>query len=101
MASLIYGTETFEFEDRQLAHVKFVISQKLRRQESFLLSWSYSLALGSGRSSIWLNEHSHLHFRFNGSKPPTLNQVWLERLMTASFSVRGLDLDECPEPQEQ
>ncbi len=96
MAVLIYGNEEFEFDERLLAHVKVVASQKLRRHEGFLLSWTHRNA--DGRSSLWLNEASDLHFRFDEDRPPRLNDRWLSAMMEASFASRGLDIDAIPEP---
>ncbi|RWZ51024.1 hypothetical protein ELQ90_09505 [Labedella phragmitis] len=96
MAVLIYGSETFEFDERLLAHVKIVITQKLRRSESFLLSWTHRD--GRGRSSVWVNASSDLHFRFAEAKPPVLNQQWLSMMMESSYASRGLDVDAVAEP---
>jgi hypothetical protein len=96
MAVLIYGNEEFEFDERLLAHVKIVTTQKLRRGESFLLSWSHRD--GRGRSSIWVNASSDLHFRFAEGRPPALNERWLGALMEGSFTSRGLDVDAIAEP---
>lgn len=98
MAHLIVGTDDFTLDDRLVEHVKFVTTQKLRRGESFLLTWSYPAEQGSGRRSVWVHEGSMLQFRF--SKPPTgpLNPAWLHDLLEASHSVKGLNLDEVPEP---
>lgn len=96
MAVLIYGDEEFEFDDRLLAHVKIVVTQKLRRGENFLLSWTHRD--GTGRSSLWINASSDLHFRFRETTPPVLDERWLGALMEASFASRGLDVDAAPEP---
>lgn len=98
MATLFAGKDRFDFDDRTLSHVKIVISQKLRRRESFLLSWSLSAAGGSGRRSLWLTSGSHLHFRFRENRPPDLNAQWLEAMVESANGTRGLDLDAVPEP---
>ncbi|MCU1546893.1 MAG: hypothetical protein JWP30_1993 [Homoserinimonas sp.] len=100
MGTLTYGTTVFEFEDRLLAHLKIVIVQKLRRRESFLLSWQEPLETGGGRSSIWISEAAIMHFRFNGSRSPALNREWLDRLMVASYTGNGLVVHELPESVE-
>ena len=43
MASLVYGdgVDPIHIEDRALAHMKIVIATKLRRNESFTLSWKH------------------------------------------------------------
>src|SRR5699024_9697333 len=57
MGKLIYGQgrREVEIEDRTLAHLKAVILIKLRRGESFAMSWPHGLDSGSGRSTIWMN----------------------------------------------
>jgi hypothetical protein len=98
VATLIVGTDEFTLDDRLLEHVKFVTTQKLRRSESFLLTWSYPADQGSGRRSVWIHEGSTLHFRFTKQRSVHLNAEWLQHLLEASHSIRGLNLDEVPEP---
>lgn len=91
MGFLIYGgTQEYEFEDRTLAHLKVAITIKLRRQESFLMSWTNPAERGGGRVSLWLTPSIPLTFRFNGSRPPQLNKVWLSVLNDFSNTPRGL-----------
>lgn len=78
------------FEDRTLAHLKLVITQKLRRQESFLLSWEKEPSEGSGRNSLWLSPSIPLTFRFHGGRQPALNPVWVNALLDLAHSPRGL-----------
>ena len=93
MGHLTYaGSTQYEIEDRMLAHVKAVVSAKLRRQESFLLSWAVDAHAGSGRVSIWMSPSTPLEFRFSGSRVPQLNGAWLEALMEIANSTRGLVL---------
>ncbi|TAL43470.1 MAG: ATP-dependent DNA ligase [Salinibacterium sp.] len=98
MGSLIYGTQPveFKFEDRVLAHLQVVISAKLRRGESFFLSWFEEPAVGSGRNAIWVNASIPLVFCFSGSRVPTLNKAWLEEMAIAAGSNQGLILLEEP-----
>lgn len=88
---LIYGgTQEYEFEDRTLAHLKVAITMKLRRQESFLMSWTVPTERGGGRFSLWLAPSIPLVFRFNGGRPPQLNKQWLTVLSEFSNTPRGL-----------
>lgn len=98
MARLIVGTADFTLDDRLIEHVRFVISQKLRRGESFLLTWSYPAEQGSGRRSVWIHEGSVIQFRLPKLQKAPLNTEWLSALLEASHSVKGLNLDEVPEP---
>jgi hypothetical protein len=100
MGSLNYDGHIYDFEDRFLAHVQVVLSQKMRRRESFLLSWtapSYEEAWG--RVSLWISPSAEVSFRYSGSKAAAVNGSWLEQMMSATNSTRGLDLDMQKEPQ--
>lgn len=91
MGFLIYaGKSEYEFEDRVLAHLKVAVGMKLRRQESFFLSWSNPVEHGSGRLSLWVSPGIPLVFRFSGSRAPELNPAWLEVLNDLSHTPRGL-----------
>ncbi|RUR03580.1 hypothetical protein [Labedella endophytica] len=98
MAHLLVGADDFTLDDRLLEHVRFVVTQKLRRNESFLLTWSYPAHQGSGRRSVWIHDGSMLQFRFAKESKAPLNPEWLKALLEASHSVRGLNLDDVPEP---
>lgn len=90
MGSLTYDRVVVEIDDRTLVHLQLVIVQKLRRGESFLLSWQDSAATGSGRSSIWLNPAIPLYFKYAGGPTATLNRQWIEDLSRSANSAPGL-----------
>lgn len=91
MGYLLYdGANEFEFEDRTLAHMKSAIGMKLRRQESFFLNWTNDPDQGSGRLSLWMSPTIPLIFRFSGSRPPTLNQKWVQVLLELANTPRGM-----------
>lgn len=93
MGMLIYGSgDEYEIEDRALAHLKAVIGSKLRRQESFFLSWTNDAEHGAGRRSLWLSPSIPLQFRFFGSRAPELNRAWIEVLSDSAHTPRGLQL---------
>lgn len=93
MGHLIYGgTQEFEFEDRTLAHLKVAITMKLRRQESFLMSWVIPAEKGGGRMSLWIAPSIPLTFRFSGSRVPQLNKAWIGAMSELSHTPRGLIL---------
>src|SRR5690606_261876 len=64
MGILYYGGSNvpIHIEDRALAHLKVVIIAKLRRNESFTVSWRHHPTEPEGRSTIWL--HPSLPLRF-------------------------------------
>ena len=90
MGYLIHGGQEFEFEDRLLLHLKFVVGQKLKKQECFFLSWQRGADDGSGRVSVWMSPYATIAFRFSGSREPEYNQRWLKALMAFSHTPRGL-----------
>lgn len=90
MGSLTYDRVTVDFDDRILAHLQIVIVQKLRRGESFLLSWRNSAEVGDGRSSAWLHPAIPLYFKFSGGQPPSINPLWLAQLTRSANSSQGL-----------
>lgn len=91
MGHLVYGAGTsYDFDDRALAHVKVAVGAKLRRQESFYVSWVVPVSEGSGRVSIWLSPSIPLQFHFRDKRPTQLNRVWLKALELTAMSDRGM-----------
>lgn len=69
-----------EIEDRALAHLKVVISTKLRRGESFTLSWRHPEGQSGGRSTIWLHPSIPLRFVFDDPEPTELSRTSLKKI---------------------
>lgn len=90
MGTLTYGSAVVDFDDRLLAHLQIVIVNKLRRHESFAMSWRDSAEVGDGRSTIWLDPSIPLYFKFDGSRIPSIDRDWLERLAESASSSSGL-----------
>ena len=98
MGKLIYGvtSTSFDIEDRTLAHLRIVISTKLRRGEPFL--FDVDLGDGTGHRSLWLHPAVPLQFHFHGSRAPRINRAWIDDLMQSANSLSGLVIT--PEPPE-
>ncbi|MBP1326154.1 hypothetical protein JOF28_001386 [Leucobacter exalbidus] len=93
MGHLIYAATTeYPIEDRALAHLKAAVGMKLRLQESFFINWSLTHEEGSGRISLWCAPSIPLIFKFSGSRPIELNQVWVEVLTDLANTPRGLQI---------
>lgn len=91
MAKLSYGASaSYEFDERTLAHLKIVITAKLRVRESFLLNWVVPSERGSGRVSLWISADIPLTFTFNDQRPPQLNRLWLDALSRSAHGIRGM-----------
>ncbi|MGH3704363.1 MAG: ATP-dependent DNA ligase [Agromyces sp.] len=100
MGKLIYNSSSRELEidDRTLAHLRVAILNKLRRSESFAMTWEHGVENGSGRTTIWLHESIPLQFVFSGNRQPTLNRLWVEQLLLSANSTNGLHY--VPEPEQ-
>lgn len=101
MGHLFYGntTESFEIPDRLLAHVKMVTATKLRRSESFTLSWQHRACDAPGRTTLWMQPSIPLRFVFEQAESVALDSDVLKRLSAGANTSAGLtiDLDEMAE----
>ncbi|WP_261166992.1 hypothetical protein [Microbacterium sp. Marseille-Q6965] len=91
MGQLFYGStdQPIEVDDELLMHVQLVAFTKLRRGESFVISWKRPS--GAGRETIWV--HSSIPLRFVcEAEPVSLDGALLEELAHAATSSRGMDL---------
>lgn len=103
MATLHYGAanDPVHIDDRALAHLKIVIATKLRRNESFTLSWVHPEGDPVGRSTIWIHPSIPLRFTFEDPEAPQVNMRWIEELMQSASSTGGIMLvDEMIETPE-
>jgi hypothetical protein len=82
MGTLVYGpaSATFEFEDRALTHLRVAILSKLRRQESFALSFGRADADGRGRQTLWFHPAVVLCFIVADAPGPGVNRAWVEAI---------------------
>jgi hypothetical protein len=94
-------------DDRALAHLKVAITTKLRRGESFTLSWIHPQGDARGRTTVWLHPSIPLRFVFDSPDPADLSRHWVEELMRSANSTGGITLVEefiaveSPEPAPQ
>lgn len=100
MGKFIYNSSLREIEidDRTLAHLRVAILNKLRRSESFAMTWEHGVEHGSGRTTFWLHESVPMQFVFSGNRQPKLNRLWIEQLLLTANSSVGLQY--VPEPVE-
>ncbi len=94
MGTLYYGGSAtpIHIEDRALAHLKVVIAMKLRRGESFTVSWRHPEDQPRGRSTIWVHPTIALRFVFDDPDQPELNRNWLEKLANSANTSGGIQL---------
>lgn len=95
MGTMYYGgaATPIQIEDRALAHLKVVVATKLRRSESFTISWRHRDAEPPGRSTIWLHPSIPLLFSFDDPDPCELSSAWIAHLAQSANTSRGIALD--------
>lgn len=96
MGQLLYdgGSQSFDIDDRALAHLRVVFMNKLRRGEPFLLTLPDPSSIGS--RSLWIHPAVSLIFSFYGSRSPALNREWLDTMMNDANGPLGLTLTQEP-----
>ncbi|MCR2813829.1 hypothetical protein NQ166_12560 [Microbacterium sp. zg.Y1090] len=94
MGIMYYGGEStpITIDDRALAHLKVVIATKLRRGESFTVSWRHPEGDPEGRSTIWVHPSIPLRFVFDDPEPAVLSREWIEELAGSANSSGGIML---------
>jgi hypothetical protein len=94
VGTIFYGGSAtpIHIEDRALAHLKVVIATKLRRSESFTVSWQHPDDQPPGRSTIWLHPSIPLRFVFEDPDPVELSRRWIEDLAHSANSSGGIML---------
>lgn len=95
MGQLFYGnaSESIEIPDRLLAHLKVLAATKLRRSESFTLTWKHPAGEASGRSTIWLQPSIPLRFVFDSAESEKLDSALLTEMAKSASSSAGLVVD--------
>lgn len=94
MGTLYYGgaQDPIHIEDRALAHLKVVVATKLRRNESFTLSWQHPEGDPRGRSTIWLHPSIPLRFVFDDPEASELHAEWITAMANSASSSGGIRL---------
>jgi hypothetical protein len=94
VGTIYYGGSAtpIHIEDRALAHLKVVIATKLRRDESFTVSWQHPDDQPRGRSTLWLHPSIPLRFVFDDPEPTELSRQWIEELANSANSSGGITL---------
>lgn len=77
-----------EIEDETLAHLKIIIGTKLRRQESFMMTWLPIGASPDGRLTAWINPSIPLVLAFDDPEMPSIDPARIARMME-SLNAHG------------
>lgn len=96
------GVHRIRIGDHALAHLRVVMATKLRRSESFTLSWHHPDDHPEARTTLWLHPSIPLRVVLDAADPPPLDREWLEELARSAAAPGGIVLGpehlEGPEP---
>jgi len=81
-------------DDETLAHLKIVIGTKLRRNESFLMTWLRGKGAEDARTTIWVHPAIPIQFGFDTAVLPHIEPERITAIMTALNATGELVLDE-------
>jgi hypothetical protein len=95
MGQLYYGNNSrpVVIPDRQLAYLKVIATTKLRRSESFTVSWKHVDDTPGARTTLWLQPAIPLQFVFDCPEGEQLDGAHLRELAEQANSAGGLILD--------
>ncbi|MFB2596670.1 ATP-dependent DNA ligase [Herbiconiux sp. P17] len=99
MGFLYYGNDSYQIEvdDRPLAHLKIALLTLLRAGKSIAFSFERSVEMGSGRETLWISPSTDIRFRFNGNRPPHIDERWVRSILSTADTPTGLRL--MPDPE--
>jgi hypothetical protein len=86
-------SDPIQVDDATLAHLKIVIGTKLRRQESFMLSWVPRDGGIDHRMSAWIHPAIPLQFGFDAEDLPTIDAHRIAEIMHQVNASGELSLD--------
>lgn len=89
MGKLEYNSSRppIEVDDETLVHVKIVMGTKLRRQESFMMTWTAD-SPNRRRMTAWMHPSIPLIIEFDSDPVPAVDPRRVERMM-GSLNARG------------
>jgi len=64
----------FRCRDRLLTHLEIVVGLRLRRYESFYLSWNPHHRTGSGRQALWITAGVPTYVDLSGGWTPSVDR---------------------------
>lgn len=87
-----------EIEDGTLAHLKIIIATKLRRQESFMMTWVPVGDTPDRRMSAWISPSIPLVLAFDAPKPASIDPARVTHMMEALNAHGELVIDHLTKP---
>ena len=86
-------------DDETLAHLKIVIATKLRRQESFMMTWRPVEGGVDRGAGGWMHPAIPLQFGFDDAEPPTVDPHRIQQIVQALNASGDLHLDHLTDPR--
>ncbi|GEC76215.1 DUF7882 family protein [Microbacterium maritypicum] len=98
MGTLEYNSSRppIQVDDQTLTHLKIVIGTKLRRPESFMMTWLPRDEVPASRLTIWLHPSIPLIFAFDDAVLRPSDPARIERMMEHVAARGELVLDQLP-----
>lgn len=93
-------SEPILVEDTLLAHLKIIIGTKLRRQESFMMTWRPAGDGPDRRATVWIHPAIPLQFGFDAADAPQIDPQRIAELMHSLNATGELSLDHLIDPEE-
>lgn len=87
-------SEPINVEDVTLAHLKVVISAKLRRNESFMMTWRPVNNAETRRATAWIHPAIPLQLLFDNAAPPAIDPDRIAHMMHSLNATGELVLGE-------
>ncbi len=93
MGQLFYGlaSAAIVVDDRVLHHIQIVATTKLRRRESFTLTWVSPD--GTGRETLWMQPSIPMRFVYDCAEFDKPDSSLLGKMLEAASSSVGLTID--------
>lgn len=102
MGKLFYGSDPqpVEMDDRLLQYVQTVVATKLRRSESFTMTWT-DRSSEVGRTTLWIQPSIPLRFSYTDDAPARLSGAYLRHLADQASLSAGLVIDAATWEQQE
>lgn len=94
MGNLFYGSDPqpMVIDDRLLQYLQVVFATKLRRSESFTITWT-DAAASHTRTTLWIQPSIPLRFVYSHTESERLSGGYLRQLADQAAMSSGLILD--------
>lgn len=94
MGTLYYGSSrlALRIDDDTLAHLRVVATARLRRGESFAVTWTDRDDPEESRETLWIHPGVDLMWVLDG-RPGRLDSALLGSMSAAAYVARGIEIE--------